>query len=111
MTVVACLGGRATALRAQAVEVAPFGGYRFGGGFFELVTGQPVDLDGAPVFGVVVDVPLPDGLQVEGLFTRQRARLLIPAGPFRSAMPWITVDHWLAGGLRWSSTPARAGRS
>jgi hypothetical protein len=49
--------GTATA-HAQGVEIAPFGGYRFGGDFFELITGQPVDLDGSVSFGTAVDVPL-----------------------------------------------------
>ena len=31
---------------AQHVEVGPIGGYWFGGGFFERVTGQEDDLDG-----------------------------------------------------------------
>ena len=44
ITVVACLAGQASILSAQGVEVAPFGGYRFGGDFFEIITGQPVDL-------------------------------------------------------------------
>lgn len=100
MTVVACLVGRASTLWAQAVEVTPFGGYRFGGGFFELITGQPVDLDGAPALGVVLDVPLSNGLQVEGLFSHQNAHLLVPARPFGAATLWMTVDHWQGGGLQ-----------
>ena len=42
--------------RAQTVEISPVGGYRFGGGFFERVTQQEVDLDGAPSVGVAVNV-------------------------------------------------------
>ena len=37
--------------RGAAGTIAPVGGYRFGGGFFEQVTQQQVNLDGAPVFG------------------------------------------------------------
>ncbi len=96
MTVVACLAGCASTVCAQTVEVAPFGGYRFGNDFFDLVTGQPVDLDGAPAFGLALNVPLPDGSQFEGLFSRQQARLLIPSRPFGSAAPWITVAPSLA---------------
>src|SRR5262245_15609386 len=40
---------------AQTVEISPFGGYRFGGDFFERVTNQPVDLDGAPAVGGVLN--------------------------------------------------------
>ena len=65
--------GHASSLRAQGIEITPFGGYRFGGDFFELVTGQPVDADGAPAVGAIVDIPLGNGLQVEALFTHQNA--------------------------------------
>jgi hypothetical protein len=101
ITVVACLAGHASTLRAQGIEVAPFGGYRFGGDFFELVTGQPVDLDGAPAFGVALDVPLSNGLQVEGLFSHQDAHLSTPGRPFGPETHWhIIVDHWQVGGLQ-----------
>ena len=67
---------------AQTVEVTPFVGYRFGGGFFERITGQPVDLDGAPAAGAVVNVRFRErGLFAEALFTRQEARLKFPGGP------------------------------
>jgi hypothetical protein len=86
---------------AQAIEVAPFIGYRFGGGFFERVTGQPVDLDGAGALGAVVDVRVADGLFVEGLFTHQGAQVTVPGGPFVSPASWrITVNHWQAGALQ-----------
>jgi hypothetical protein len=85
----------------QTTEVSPFVGYRFGGGFFERVTNQPVDLDGAPVAGGVINVAMHDGLWFEGLFTRQEARVDVPGSllspPTRRR---ITVDHWFAGGLQ-----------
>jgi len=102
ITLLACLAGRAAAARAQPVEVTPFGGYRFGGDFFERLTGQPVDLDAAPAYGVAVDVPLPGGMQLEGLFSHEHARLAL-APPDSSAPPilWhMSVDHWLGGGLQ-----------
>ncbi len=99
--VVANLFGPVSSLHAQGVEFGPFGGYRFGGDFFELITEQPVDLDGAPAFGVVFDVPLSNGLQVEGFFTHQDAHVSVPARPFGPATRWhVTVDHWQAGGLQ-----------
>lgn len=101
LIVAACLLGPAAGASAQHVEVAPFVGYRFGGGFFELVTGQPVDLDGARSFGVVVDVPVSNGMQVEGLFTHQRADIVIPVLDLQQPTRWqISVDHWQGGGLQ-----------
>jgi hypothetical protein len=98
-----CLMGGSTQLAAQTVEITPFGGYRFGGDFFELITEQPVDLDGAPVFGVAVDIPLKrsHGFQVEGLFSHQQADLTIQAtSKTPEKLARVTVDHWLGGGLQ-----------
>jgi hypothetical protein len=101
LTVAAGIIGSAGVASAQHVEVAPFAGYRFGGGFFEHITGYPVDLDGAPSLGVALDVPLPNGFQVEGLFTHQHAHVLVPARLGRPAASWpVSVDHWQAGGLQ-----------
>lgn len=99
--VVAWLAGPAAFASAQTAEIAPVGGYRFGGGFFERVTQQPVDLDGAPTVGVVVNVPLYDGLFVEALVTHQEADVTVPASTSRPATLWrVTVDHWQGGGLQ-----------
>jgi hypothetical protein len=94
--------------RAQSIEAAAFGGYRFGNDFSELVTGRPVDLDGASSFGVVLDIPFRDTLQIEGLVTHQEARFTLPASPAAVPASWrVSVDHFHAGGLR----ELRAGRS
>ena len=86
---------------AQGIEVAPFGGYRFGGDFFELLTQRPIDLDGAPAIGIVVDVPLDRDLQLEALFTHQHAHIIVPTVPFGApVLVQISVDHWQGGGLR-----------
>jgi hypothetical protein len=101
VTVVACLVGHASILCAQSVEVAPFGGYRFGGDFFEIITGRPVDLDGALSMGIVLDVPLSGGLQFEGLFSHQQADVSVPGQPFQPATHLrMSVDHWQGGALQ-----------
>ena len=98
---VTCLAGSAFPLCAQSLELAPFGGYRFGGDFFEIVSQRPVDLDVAPAMGFVLNVPVSTGLQFEALVTHQNANLWIPTGPFDPATRWhITVDHVQGGGLR-----------
>ena len=85
----------------QALEVSPFIGYRFGGGFFERVTGQAVDLDGARAVGGMVDIRVGDGLFVEALVTHQSARVTLPPGPLSPPVTWrITVDHWQGGGVQ-----------
>ena len=86
---------------AQPVEIAPVGGYRFGGGFFEQVTQQQVDLDGAPVVGIVVNVPLHDGLFVEAFASHQQGNVTVPESATAPAARWrIDVDHFQVGGLQ-----------
>ena len=98
-----CAVGLAAAVpvRAQSLEIAPFGGIRFGGGFFEASTGRPVDNDGAPAVGITIDVPLSPGLQIEGAFSHQSANIFVPGAPLGPATrAHFTVDHWQGGGLQ-----------
>ena len=89
---------------AQTVEITPFGGYRVGGGIAE-VQGLPVvDDDGGPSAGVIVDVVFgspTDGLKVEALFSRERARLDVRRSlldpPTRVR---VEVDHVQVGGIQ-----------
>ena len=86
---------------AQSLEVTPFGGYRFGGGFYEIVRGESVDTDGAPSFGVVLDIPFRETLQIEGFFTHQEARFTVPGIPGGQPTRFhVTVQHFQVGGLR-----------
>ncbi len=106
-----CLGMSNTVLAQPAtphVEIAPIGGYRFGGDLFERVTGQSVDLDGAPAVGGVVSVPTHDGFYIEALFSHQRANVTVPATESVPATRWrIDVDHWQGGGLQEFGTRTR----
>ena len=84
---------------AQTIEVAPFGGYRFGGDLFEIATNRPLDLDGAPVVGGAINIEMWDGLWFETLFTHQQAHVEIPGDAFSPpARVRAVADHWLAGG-------------
>ena len=101
LTAALLLFAAAAPVRAQSVEVAPFGGVRFGGGFFETLTGQRVDTDSAPALGLTVDIPLSAGLQLEAAFSHQQASLFLPTQPFTPATRWhVTVDHYQVGGLQ-----------
>jgi hypothetical protein len=83
----ACLLATAAPVSAQGIEIAPIAGVRAGGAEFITITGPHVDRGSTPALGVVVDVPLDDGLQFEGAFSHQRT------GD-------VTTDHWQAGGLQ-----------
>jgi hypothetical protein len=91
----------ASPARAQAVEIAPFAGYRFGGDFVEILTNTAQDVDGAPSFGITCNVPLHDGLSLEILYSRQSAHAVIPvAGGAPPARIAATSEYWHAGGLQ-----------
>jgi hypothetical protein len=84
----------------DAVELTVFGGYRFGGGFYEIATGRPVDVDGAASFGVVFDIPFHTDMQIEAMVTHQEARFTLPASSDAPETRWrVTVDQYQAGGL------------
>jgi hypothetical protein len=92
------LPGRAA---AQGVEVTPIAGYGFGGGFAEVLTGRPIDPDGASTFGGSMDVPIgSEGLFLELLYTHQQALfdVFTPAGP--PSQLRASVDYFHAGGLQ-----------
>ena len=86
---------------AQTVEVAPFGGYRFGGGLYEVITGTSLDVDGAPAVGVTLDVFVNRGSSVSFLYSHQETRL--DGEDARSAgVPdtTLSIDHWHVGGTQ-----------
>lgn len=92
--IVIVLLGHAAPLRAQGVEITPLSGYRFGGDIFETAAARQIDSDGAPAVGVVVDVPLGQGLQVEASYSHQQLDA-----------PRISVDQWQVGGLQEYGSP------
>lgn len=95
---------RVTPLAAQGIEIAPLGGYRIGGDLFEIAAARPLDNDGAPALGIVVDVPLNEGMQLEASFSHQQLDVLEPFQPLQPLQPpatWrISVDQWQVGGLQ-----------
>src|SRR5690348_15281847 len=92
---------RVTPLAAQGIEIAPLGGYRIGGDLFEIAAARPLDDDGAPALGVVVDVPLNEGMQLEASFSHQQLDVLGPFQPLQPPTTWrISVDQWQVGGLQ-----------
>ena len=97
---VACVAVQMMPLHAQTVEVSPLGGYRVGGDFFELLTAQPIDLDGALTLGAIVNVRLSEGRHFEALYTHERADLIVPRPFDAQGRVRVTVDHWLGGGLQ-----------
>jgi hypothetical protein len=93
--------GAAAPLHAQAVEVVPFGGFRFGSVLVDAGTSRPLEVDGAPAVGVTVDVPLSNGMQFEAAFSHQKATIFAAGDALTpSLQSHVTVDHYQAGGLQ-----------
>ena len=95
----ACLLCLSVRTVAQTIEVTPFYGSRVGGDFFEIVSGQQVDLDSTAAVGGVMNVRFNDrGLFAEALYSHQQARFKTPAGRYIPSVDWrITVDHYMGG--------------
>jgi hypothetical protein len=86
-------------VEAQTLEVTPLAGYRFGNDLFELATNRSVDVDGAPVVGAAVNVPMGGGLSFEALFAHQQAHVTTAGDAFSAPTRWrVVVDQYLAGG-------------
>jgi hypothetical protein len=88
---------------AQTVEVAPFVGYRFGGGLvadratpYDPAIYRDFDLAASASYGVVVDVAAGRRLKIEALASQRRARIEAP-GFFGPKGPTMVVDQFLVG--------------
>lgn len=86
---------------AQTFQVAPFGGYRFGGELYEVFTATALGIHGAPCVGVMADVFVKEGTSVSFLYSHQQARVELP-GPWGSSPRFATlsIDQWHAGGTQ-----------
>lgn len=99
--IVAALIAWAAPLSAQSVEVAPFVGMRAGGDDFSIVGVPAAVVDHEPVVGVVLDVPLWEGLQIEGLFSHQPINLTVYTAPYTpGGRLHGATDQWQAGALQ-----------
>ena len=92
--------GFAVAAQAQTVQVAPFGGYRFGGDLYEAITATSLDIDGAPSVGASVDVFIDHEMSVTFLYSHQNARVDLPRPPGPPQRVGLSIDHWHVGGTQ-----------
>jgi len=77
-------------------EIAPFVGYRFGGAVTDATTGAGASLDGAGAFGLIFDVPVQRGADLEVLLSRQSTGVDLERYPEVTRFD-LTVDHLMAG--------------
>ena len=87
--------------RAQGIELSPSVGYRAGDVFDITVPAAYSTVDRMPAVGVVLDVPLWEGLQIEGVFSHQAVSILAYPDSFSPpARLHGAVDHWEGGALQ-----------
>jgi opacity protein-like surface antigen len=79
-------------------EITAYGGWQFGGVTY--VRQGDLNLNDAFNYGVIVDVTVRPGAQVELMYNRQETELRLrePFGVNR-VLTDLTVEYWLAGGL------------
>ncbi len=87
----------ARAASAQTVEVTPAIGYRFGFPSYTFALGTVSDTDGAPSYGVAVDVKYATDRTIEGLFSRQAADVVIIDTAGVATRVRVTIDFWHGG--------------
>jgi hypothetical protein len=92
------LGAAATPLGAQTFEFVPFGGYRFGGDLYEVYAGRSLALDGAPSYGVMLDLFVKPGASVSFLYSRQQPQVAIQDPWGVVSAPTLFAEHVHAGG-------------
>lgn len=83
---------------AQTVEIAPFGGYRFGGSFALVDGGRTVEVKESAAFGASLSVRVAEDGELEALFARQDTRLA--SGGFFTSTPLfdLVVETYQFGG-------------
>lgn len=87
-------------LGEERVEIAPFYGFRTGGGFTYTVNGAAYDIKNTASFGGVVDVNLGhDNFKLELLFSRQSSEVEAE-GLFQPGLLDLTIDYYQAGVLQ-----------
>ena len=85
---------------AQTVEITPFYGWQFGGGFG--VRDGTVDIKADPVFGVMVDVRVRADATLEFIYSRQETMLeLRSTDALRPRVDFfdVNVEYFQAGGV------------
>lgn len=98
LTLVLTLFAGGTAWAQNRAEITAYGGWQFGGVTY--VRQGDLKLKDAFNYGVIVDIGVRPGAQVELTYNRQETelRLYEPFG-FAQTLSDITVEYWLAGGL------------
>lgn len=100
LLVMAILGASSGLGNAQTVEIAPFLGWQFGGGFG--IQDGSVDIEADSVFGFIVDVRVRVDATVEFIYSRQQTTLEVTStDALRPGVGFldVNVEYFQAGGV------------
>jgi hypothetical protein len=89
----------ATASAQMGIEITPFGGYRFGGGFKDANTGTDISLNEAGSFGLILDFDLNREQQIEVYLSRQGTTLSADGTFTGDPLFDLSVEYYHFGGL------------
>jgi hypothetical protein len=95
-----CLGVLGVATPAVAgVEITPFAGLRFGGGFEDTNTGTSISLNDSGSYGLVVDFDISPDQQIEVYLSRQSTTLTADGTFTGDPLFDLSVEYYHVGGL------------
>lgn len=93
------LAALTAAMPANAVEISPFVGQRYGGSFEDANTGSTFEVADATTYGVFLDFDLDHDRQIEIYLSRQDTRLTT-SGTFTGEPLFdLTIDYYHIGGV------------
>jgi hypothetical protein len=79
-------------------ELTPFIGYRFGGEFHNVFTGQQYEVNSSEVWGISFDFPVGEVAKIEVLYSRQDTEIKTNGFLGAQQLP-IDLEYWHVGGL------------
>ena len=83
----------------QAVEIAPFAGYRYGGYFADTNTDTEFEVADASAFGLMLDYDLEPDKQIEVYLSRQNTRLTASGLFTGDPLFDLAIDYYHIGGI------------
>jgi hypothetical protein len=89
----------AGAMPANALEISPFIGQRYGGSFEDANTGSTFEVADATSYGVILDFDLDRDRQIEVYLSRQDTRLTTSGTFTGDPLFDLTVDYYHIGGV------------
>jgi hypothetical protein len=89
----------AAASAEKGIEITPFAGYRFGGGFQDADTGSNLSLNDSNDFGLILDYDLNRDQQLEVYLSRQKTEISADGAVTGNPRFDLSIEYYHFGGL------------